>query len=110
MVKSWLVQDQIVLVLAIPGQTTTGKESSNPFVADLMDLCTKLIDKVTILENALKQSKESHAQTLTMLMKGGWKKLKIHEWSMTNFKDQHVSRKEVSTEEGNLGEDEQLED
>ncbi|GKC44421.1 hypothetical protein Tco_1062143 [Tanacetum coccineum] len=25
-----------------------------------MDLCTKLIDKVTILENALKQSKESH--------------------------------------------------
>ncbi|GJY22138.1 hypothetical protein Tco_0394704 [Tanacetum coccineum] len=35
---------------------------------ELMDLCTKLIDKVTILENALKQSKESHAQTLTMLM------------------------------------------
>ncbi|GKE80313.1 hypothetical protein Tco_1550313 [Tanacetum coccineum] len=39
------------------------------------------------MENALKQSKESHAQTLTMLMKGGWKKLKIHEWSMTNFKE-----------------------
>ncbi|GKB94707.1 hypothetical protein Tco_0980844 [Tanacetum coccineum] len=36
---------------------------------DLMNLCTKLIDKVTILENALKQSKESHAQTLTMLMR-----------------------------------------
>ncbi|GJV85886.1 hypothetical protein Tco_1525784 [Tanacetum coccineum] len=36
---------------------------------ELMDLCTELIDKVTILENALKQSKESHAQTLTMLMK-----------------------------------------
>ncbi|GKD87244.1 hypothetical protein Tco_1358398, partial [Tanacetum coccineum] len=36
---------------------------------ELMDLCTKLIDKVTILENALKQSKESHVQTLTMLMK-----------------------------------------
>ncbi|GJW35072.1 hypothetical protein Tco_0057992 [Tanacetum coccineum] len=34
-----------------------------------MDLCTKLIDKVTILENALKQSKESHVQSLTMLMK-----------------------------------------
>ncbi|GKE68421.1 hypothetical protein Tco_1526493 [Tanacetum coccineum] len=34
-----------------------------------MDLCTKLIDKVTILENALKQSKESHAQTLTVLMR-----------------------------------------
>ncbi|GKB95762.1 hypothetical protein Tco_0981899 [Tanacetum coccineum] len=33
---------------------------------ELMNLCTKLIDKVTILENA---SKETHAQTLTMLMK-----------------------------------------
>ncbi|GKD12402.1 hypothetical protein Tco_1196809, partial [Tanacetum coccineum] len=84
--------------LTIPRQTTTGKESSNPFMAgslpktispmiqplskgytlgsgednlkliELMDLSTKLIDKVTILENALKQSKESHAQTLTMLM------------------------------------------
>ncbi|GKC01993.1 hypothetical protein Tco_0993603, partial [Tanacetum coccineum] len=33
---------------------------------ELMDLCIKLIDNVTILENA---SKETHAQTLTMLMK-----------------------------------------
>ncbi|GJT40144.1 ribonuclease H-like domain-containing protein [Tanacetum coccineum] len=49
--------------LAIPGQTATGKELSNPFMAELMDLCTKSIDKVTILENALKQSKESHAQS-----------------------------------------------
>ncbi|GJU09241.1 ribonuclease H-like domain-containing protein [Tanacetum coccineum] len=44
--NSWLVQDQTVLALAIPGQTATGKESSNPFM-----------------------SKESHAETLTMLMK-----------------------------------------
>ncbi|GKA37957.1 hypothetical protein Tco_0724522 [Tanacetum coccineum] len=99
MVKSWLVQDQTVLALAIPGQMRTGKESSNSFMAgslpknyksndppltkgyilvsgedslkliELMDLCTKLIDKVTILENALKQFMESHAKTLTMLMK-----------------------------------------
>ncbi|GKF54620.1 hypothetical protein Tco_0164960 [Tanacetum coccineum] len=34
MVKSWLVQDQTVLVLATPGQTATGKESSNPFMTD----------------------------------------------------------------------------
>ncbi|GJR43199.1 putative ribonuclease H-like domain-containing protein [Tanacetum coccineum] len=74
MVKSWLVQYQTVLALAIPGQTTTGGytlesgEDSLKLI-ELMDLCTKLIDKVTILENALKQSKESHAQTLTMLMK-----------------------------------------
>ncbi|GKF42569.1 hypothetical protein Tco_0125911 [Tanacetum coccineum] len=33
MVKSWLVQDQTVLALVIPGQTETGKESSNPFMA-----------------------------------------------------------------------------
>ncbi|GJW38011.1 hypothetical protein Tco_0060931 [Tanacetum coccineum] len=86
--------------LAIPGQTATGytlrsgKDSLK--LIKLMDLCTKLIDKVTILENALKQSKESHAQNLTMLMKKvkrledklkeGWKKQKMHEWSMTNFK------------------------
>ncbi|GJQ95063.1 hypothetical protein Tco_0006202 [Tanacetum coccineum] len=31
--NSWLVQDQTVLALAIPGQTATGKESSNPFMA-----------------------------------------------------------------------------
>ncbi|GJX92458.1 ribonuclease H-like domain-containing protein [Tanacetum coccineum] len=117
--------------LATPGQTATGKELSNPLMAELMDLCTKLIDKVTILENALKQSKESHVQTLTMR---GWKKHKMHKWSMTNFKEakdlksarlqekmevqafmeifkhyglhntgiKHVSRKEVSTEEGIL--------
>ncbi|GJS82106.1 hypothetical protein Tco_0748647 [Tanacetum coccineum] len=33
MVKSWLVHDQTVLALTIPGQTTTGKESLNPFMA-----------------------------------------------------------------------------
>ncbi|GJY14636.1 hypothetical protein Tco_0385058 [Tanacetum coccineum] len=95
MVKSWLVQDQTVSALTIPGQTTTGKESSNPFMAgsfpktispmihlsrnytlrceedslkliELMHLCTKLINKVTILEN---DSKETYDQTLTMLMK-----------------------------------------
>ncbi|GJZ36640.1 hypothetical protein Tco_0582831 [Tanacetum coccineum] len=31
--NSWLVQDQTVLALATPGQTATGKESSNPFMA-----------------------------------------------------------------------------
>ncbi|GJS56470.1 hypothetical protein Tco_0629832, partial [Tanacetum coccineum] len=31
--NSWLVQDQTVLALATPGQTETGKESSNPFMA-----------------------------------------------------------------------------
>ncbi|GJY50613.1 hypothetical protein Tco_0441460 [Tanacetum coccineum] len=30
----WLVQDQTVSALATPGQTATGKESSNPFMAD----------------------------------------------------------------------------
>ncbi|GJV41685.1 hypothetical protein Tco_1420125 [Tanacetum coccineum] len=96
--NSWLVQDQTVLALAIPGQTATGYtlgsgEDSLKLI-ELMDLCTKLIDKVTILENALKQSKETHAQTLTMLMKKVKRledKLKsifeeMHEWSMTNFK------------------------
>ncbi|GJU62732.1 hypothetical protein Tco_1244567 [Tanacetum coccineum] len=73
-------------VSAARGYTLESGEDSLKLI-ELMDLCTKLIDKVTILENALKQSKESHAQTLTMLMKGGWKKLKMHEWSMTNFKE-----------------------
>ncbi|GKE64289.1 hypothetical protein Tco_1518450, partial [Tanacetum coccineum] len=97
MVKSWLVQDQTVLALAILGQTTTGytlrSGEDGLKLIELMDLCTKLIDKVTNLENALKQSKESHAQTLTMLISdaeeyliskdpvkwGGWKKQKMHE-------------------------------
>ncbi|GJV01978.1 hypothetical protein Tco_1335547 [Tanacetum coccineum] len=50
------------------GYTLESGEDSLKLI-ELMDLCTKLIDKVTILENALKQSKETHAQTLTMLMK-----------------------------------------
>ncbi|GJT51260.1 ribonuclease H-like domain-containing protein [Tanacetum coccineum] len=63
--------------LATPGQTTTGYtlgsgEDSLKLI-ELMDLYTKLIDKVTILENALKQSKESHAQTLTILVQERFK-------------------------------------
>ncbi|GJU53269.1 hypothetical protein Tco_1226983 [Tanacetum coccineum] len=50
------------------GYTFGSGEDSLRFI-ELLDLCTKLIDKATILENALKQSKESHAQTLTMSMK-----------------------------------------
>ncbi|GJZ36639.1 putative ribonuclease H-like domain-containing protein [Tanacetum coccineum] len=53
--------------LATPGKTATGYifgsgEDSLKLI-ELMDLCTKLIDKVSILENALKQSKESHADS-----------------------------------------------
>ncbi|GJZ58105.1 hypothetical protein Tco_0613599 [Tanacetum coccineum] len=54
MVKSWLVQDQTVLALAIPGQTTTGKESSNPFMAGSLPKTISpmihLSQKVTHLE------------------------------------------------------------
>ncbi|GKB73937.1 hypothetical protein Tco_0935349, partial [Tanacetum coccineum] len=56
--KHWLLQGK---------RFGSGEDSLK--LIELMDLCTKLIDKVTILENALKQSKESHVQTLTMLMK-----------------------------------------
>ncbi|GJX61005.1 hypothetical protein Tco_0293905 [Tanacetum coccineum] len=48
---------------------TLGRGEDSLKLIELMDLCTKLIEKVTILENTLKQSKETHAQTLTMLMK-----------------------------------------
>ncbi|GJV73217.1 hypothetical protein Tco_1493212 [Tanacetum coccineum] len=110
--NSWLVQDQTVsgkdksnLLIADSLLKTNMATSMLPIIAiisigysrandncgedslkliELMDLCTKLIDKVTIVEDALKQSKESHAQTLTM---GGWKKQKMNERSMTNFKE-----------------------
>ncbi|GJY01096.1 hypothetical protein Tco_0359248 [Tanacetum coccineum] len=132
--NSWLVQDQTVL-----GYTLGSGEDSLKLI-ELMDLCTKLIDKVTILENALKQSKESHAETLTMLMKKvkrledklkgyltmilevmlgvNTARYKLNTTSVkfvllresVNIKSFKLSRKEVSTEEGNLGEDDQLED
>ncbi|GJV85893.1 hypothetical protein Tco_1525791 [Tanacetum coccineum] len=58
--------------LAIPGQTTTGKESSNLFMAGSLPKTISpmihLSQKVTHLE-VERTSKESHAQTLTMLMK-----------------------------------------
>ncbi|GJW90950.1 ribonuclease H-like domain-containing protein [Tanacetum coccineum] len=66
--------------LAIPGQTATGKESSNPFMAGSLP---KIISPVIHLSQKVRrrimsedlpqpscqQSKESLAQTLTMLMK-----------------------------------------
>ncbi|GJY10544.1 hypothetical protein Tco_0378729 [Tanacetum coccineum] len=57
MVKSWLVQDQTVSALTIPGQTTTGYtlesgKDSLKLIA-LMDLCTTLFDKVIISEMLL---------------------------------------------------------
>ncbi|GJU90610.1 hypothetical protein Tco_1303033 [Tanacetum coccineum] len=61
--NSWLVQDQTVLALAIPGQTATGKESSNPFMAG------SLPKTISPMIHLSQKSKESHAQTLTMLMK-----------------------------------------
>ncbi|GJZ40577.1 hypothetical protein Tco_0587463 [Tanacetum coccineum] len=58
--------------LATPGQTATGKESSNPFMAGSLPKTISpmihLSQKVTHLEVEM-TSKESHAQTLTMLMK-----------------------------------------
>ncbi|GKA12619.1 hypothetical protein Tco_0692165 [Tanacetum coccineum] len=58
--------------LATPGQTTTGKESSNPFMAGSLPKTISpmihLSQKVTHLE-VERTSKESHVQTLTMLMK-----------------------------------------
>ncbi|GKB62492.1 hypothetical protein Tco_0918678 [Tanacetum coccineum] len=54
--------------LAIPGQTTTGKESSNPLMDDSLPKTISpmihLSQKVTHMD-----PKESHARSLTMLMK-----------------------------------------
>ncbi|GKC72066.1 hypothetical protein Tco_1117949 [Tanacetum coccineum] len=44
MVKSWLVQDQTVLALTIPGKTATGKEISNPFMAGSLPKTIKAKD------------------------------------------------------------------
>ncbi|GJX27000.1 hypothetical protein Tco_0233296 [Tanacetum coccineum] len=62
-VNSWLVQDQTVLALATLGKTATGKESSNPFMAG------SLPKSISPMIHLSQKSKESHAQTLTMLMK-----------------------------------------
>ncbi|GKA58886.1 hypothetical protein Tco_0758199 [Tanacetum coccineum] len=62
------LQHQLVLL----GQTTTGKESSNPFMGGSLPKTISpmihLSQKFTHLE-VERTSKESHAQTLTMLMK-----------------------------------------
>ncbi|GJV98855.1 hypothetical protein Tco_1554107 [Tanacetum coccineum] len=58
LVKSWLVQDQTVLALAspkaneltIPEQTTTGKGTSNPLMAVIMESLVKKKQKGAILE------------------------------------------------------------
>ncbi|GJY62956.1 hypothetical protein Tco_0464416 [Tanacetum coccineum] len=58
MVKSWLVQDQIVL-----GQTETGKESSNPFMAGSLSktisLMVHISQEVILLEEERTKQKDS---------------------------------------------------
>ncbi|GJQ89383.1 hypothetical protein Tco_0000522 [Tanacetum coccineum] len=49
--------------LATPGQTATGKESSNPFMAG------SLPKTISPMIHLSQKSKESHVQSLTMLMK-----------------------------------------
>ncbi|GJR33474.1 hypothetical protein Tco_1209158 [Tanacetum coccineum] len=49
--------------LATPGQTATGKESSNPFMAG------SLPKTISPMIHLSQKSKESHVQTLTMFMK-----------------------------------------
>ncbi|GJQ91149.1 hypothetical protein Tco_0002288 [Tanacetum coccineum] len=142
-------KDQTVLALAIPGQTTTGKESSNPFMAGSLP---KTINSNNVDEESQKMR---HAQVMdfqlqmsilfsevpvytgedlkilmsSKISSSRWKfKLSwryssivkktclymievlssalVQIWYINT--DQHVSRKEVSTEEDYLGKDDQL--
>ncbi|GKA48759.1 hypothetical protein Tco_0741717 [Tanacetum coccineum] len=143
------VFDQTVLALAIPGKTTTGKESSNPFMAGSLP---KTINSNNVDEESQKMR---HAQVMdfqlqmsilfsevpvytgedlkilmsSKISSSRWKfKLSwryssivkktclymievlssalVQIWYINT--DQHVSRKEVSTEEDYLGKDDQL--
>ncbi|GJV39018.1 hypothetical protein Tco_1417458 [Tanacetum coccineum] len=84
--------------LAIPGQTTTGKESSNPFMAGSLPKTIRV--SCSFSHNVDKESQNIGRQAQVMISdaeeyliledpvkQGRWKKQKMHEWSMTNFKD-----------------------
>ncbi|GKB77231.1 ribonuclease H-like domain-containing protein [Tanacetum coccineum] len=96
MVKSWLVQDQTVL-----GQTATGKESSNPFMAGSLPktmspmihisqeavLLKEERTKVRRLEDKLKFYNKRVFDFKRFCQTGEDSRSRYYEWSMTNFKE-----------------------
>ncbi|GJT41856.1 putative ribonuclease H-like domain-containing protein [Tanacetum coccineum] len=76
-VNSWLVQDQ----------TVSGKDKSNLLIADsLLKTIWLSMHHIIAMKHWLLQGKRQQVTHLEV-ERGGWKKQKMHERSMTNFKE-----------------------
>ncbi|GJX51557.1 hypothetical protein Tco_0278402 [Tanacetum coccineum] len=88
--------------LAIPGQTATGdmpgSDEGIKKLNELMELCTKLSDKVTSLEEDLKQTKKVYGKALTKLVK----KVKYLEDKLKSTSVRRKARMVISDDEEDL--------
>ncbi|GJT04375.1 hypothetical protein Tco_0838837 [Tanacetum coccineum] len=82
----------------LPGGHTPGSVEGRMSLNELMDLCTKLFDKVTSLENDLKQTKQLYGKAITKLVK----KVKLLEDKLKSTKERRETKMVISDDEEEL--------
>ncbi|GJT64134.1 putative reverse transcriptase domain-containing protein [Tanacetum coccineum] len=82
----------------LPGGYTPRSVEGSMSLKELIDLCTKLLDKVTSLENNLKQTKQLYGKAITKLVK----KVKLLEDKLKSTKERRKAKIEISDDEEEL--------
>ncbi|GJS14515.1 hypothetical protein Tco_0408987 [Tanacetum coccineum] len=82
----------------LPRGHTPGSVEGSMSLNELMDLCTKLFDKVTSLENDLKQTKQLYGKAITKLVK----KVKLLEDNLKSTKQRRETKMVISDDEEDL--------
>ncbi|GKF58854.1 hypothetical protein Tco_0172391 [Tanacetum coccineum] len=82
----------------LPGGNTPGSDEGSKKLNELTELCTKLFDKVTILEKDLKQTKKVYGKALTKLVK----KVTYLEDKLKSTTERRKARMVISDDEEDL--------
>ncbi|GJS75773.1 hypothetical protein Tco_0725654 [Tanacetum coccineum] len=83
----------------LPGGHTLGSDEGNEKLNELKDLCTKLSNKVTSLEEDLKKTKKIYGKAITKLVK----KVKHLEEKLKSTTERRKARLVISNDEEDLG-------
>ncbi|GJW98569.1 hypothetical protein Tco_0180377 [Tanacetum coccineum] len=82
----------------LPGGNIPGSVEGSMSLNELIDLCTKLLDKVTNLENDLKQTKKLYGKAITKLVK----KVKLLEDNLKSTKERRKAKMVLFDDEEGL--------
>ncbi|GKB76777.1 hypothetical protein Tco_0943672 [Tanacetum coccineum] len=85
-------------MIHLSGGDTPGSDEGSKKLNELTELCTKLFDKVTILEKDLKQTKKVYGKALTKLVK----KVKYLEDKLKSTTERRKERMVISNDEEDL--------